>query len=68
MCNKAITKNGETLESVPDCYKNQKLFNQAVVHAKEFVPECYKTQEMLNKVVHRYLYVFDSVPDQYKTQ
>ena len=61
MCNKAIVENGGTLESIPCCYKNQKLYNQAVdnyVHGLEFVPECYKTEEMCDKAVNRcFLYL-----------
>ena len=47
MCGKAILENGETLESVPDWYKNQQMRDKALdnnLNALEFVPECYKTQ------------------------
>ena len=30
MCDKAILENGGTLESVPNCYKNQQMFDKAV--------------------------------------
>ena len=30
MCDKAILKNGRTLTSVPDCYKNQQMRDKAV--------------------------------------
>ena len=53
MCNKVILENGETLKSVPDCYKNQEMCNKAVdnyPHAWEFVPKCYKTQKCVIKV------------------
>ena len=43
---KAILENGGTLESVPDCYKNQDICNKSVDNysqALEFVLECYKT-------------------------
>ena len=30
MCGKAILENGGTLKSVPDCYKNQEMCNEAV--------------------------------------
>ena len=30
MCNKAIIENGESLKSVPDCYKNRGMCNKAV--------------------------------------
>ena len=54
MCNKAILENCGTLNSLPDCYKNQEMCNKAVEnypHALEFVPECYKTQKMCDKSV-----------------
>ena len=35
--------------------------------AKKFVPECYKTSEMNDKAAATCPFVFDSVPDQYKT-
>ena len=43
ICDKAILENGGTLKPVPDCYKNQERYNQAVEnypHALEFVPQC----------------------------
>ena len=42
MCEKAVLKNGGTLKSVPDCYKNQEMCNKAVDnyrHTLEFVPK-----------------------------
>ena len=30
MCDKAILENDGTLESVPDCYKNQQMCDKAV--------------------------------------
>ena len=47
-------ENGETLQSVLDCYKNQVMYNKAVdnyPHALEFVPECYKTQKCVRKLL-----------------
>ena len=41
----AIFTNGETLKSVPDCYKYQEMCNKTVEnypHALEFFPECYR--------------------------
>ena len=55
MCEKAIVEKGATLKSVPDCYKNQEMWNKAVdnyPHTLEFVPECLVTQEMCDKVVN----------------
>ena len=43
MCDKSIIENGETLKSVPDCYKNQEICNKVVEnhpHALKFVPKC----------------------------
>ena len=43
MCDKGILENDGTLESIPDCYKNQQMCDKAVdndPHAHEFVPEC----------------------------
>ena len=58
---KTIPENGETLNSVPDCNKNQEMCNKTVdnsPHALEFFPECYKTQEMCDKVLNRcFLYL-----------
>ena len=54
MCDKAILENSGTSKSVPDCYKDQEMYNKAVgsyPHALEFVPKCYKTQNMCNKAV-----------------
>ena len=33
----------------------------------KYITECCKNQEMCNKAVHRCFFVFDSIPDQYKT-
>ena len=33
----------------------------------KFVPECYKIKES-HKAVHRCFFVFDFIPDEYKTQ
>ena len=42
MCDKAILENDGTLKSLPDCFKNQEMFNKAVGgnyrHTLEFVP------------------------------
>ena len=35
--------------------------------AIKFVPECYKIKES-HKAVHRCFFVFDFIPDEYKTQ
>ena len=44
MCDGAILENGGTLKSVPYCYKNQEMCNNAVDnYPHEFFRECYKT-------------------------
>ena len=44
MCDEAILENGGTLKSVPYCYKNQEMCNNAVDnYPHEFVRECYET-------------------------
>ena len=50
---------------------NQKMCDKAVdTHSStiEYVPELFKTQEIGNREVHRYFFVFDSLPDQSKAQ
>ena len=68
---KAILENGGTLKSVPDRYKNQEMYNNAVdnyPHALEFVPECFMTQEMCDKAVNTHSSTIELVPECYKTQ
>ena len=71
MCDKAILENGGTLNSVPDCYKNQEISNKAVndyPHALEFVSEYYKSQNMCNQAVDTYHYTIKFVSKCHKTQ
>ena len=67
MCDKAILENGGTLESIPNCYKNQEeMCNKAVdnyLHALEFVAECYKTQKMCNNAADTYPSTIKFVPE-----
>ena len=49
-----VIENGEILDSVSDCCKNQQMCHKAVnTHPStiQFVPECYKTQEISDKTV-----------------
>ena len=49
MCDKTILENCITLESVPDCYKNQEIYNKAVNnyhYALKLAPICYITQKI----------------------
>ena len=65
MCNKTILENGETLKSVPDCYKNP---HDNYPHALEFKPEYYMTQNMCEKAVDTHPYTIKFTPECYKTQ
>ena len=68
MFDKVILENGGTLKSVPDCYKNQEMFNKVVgnhLHALEFVP---KTQNMCDKAVNAYSPTIKFVPECFVTQ
>ena len=64
------------LRFIPNCYKNQKMFNKTVdtsPSATQFVSEWYRTNKRGDKTVDicRFVFdsfVFDSVPDPYKTQ
>ena len=65
-CDKAILENSGTLNSVPDCYKNQEMCNKAVDncrHALELVPEWYKTHKMCDKAVNTYASRLKFVPE-----
>ena len=45
------------------CVKNVNDYPSAI----QFVPECYQAQEMRVRAVNTRSFVFDSVPDRYKT-
>lgn len=48
MLDEAIIENGETLECVPDFYKNQQMYDKSVDNyprALKFVPDCYESQK-----------------------
>ena len=71
MHDNAILENGGTLNSVPDCYKNQEMCNKAVdhyPHALEFVLNYYMTQKMSGKVVNTHSSTIQFVSECYKTQ
>ena len=71
MCDKAILQIGGTLESIPDCCKNQQMCDKAVDNyprVLKFVPDCYKTQNMCDKTVNTYPSTIQYVPDRFKTQ
>ena len=70
MCAKALQQNARTLESIPDCYKNQLMCDKAVdnyPHALKFVSNCCMTQKICDKAVHAYHSTTKFVPDRYET-
>ena len=71
MCNRATLENGRTLESVPNQYKTQQMWNKAVnnyAHALKPVLDWYKTQGMCIKAVDNNPSTIKYVLDQFKTQ
>ena len=71
MCDKAILENGGTLNSVPDCYKNQEMCNTIAdnyPHALEFVSECYMTHKICDKAVNTCPSTIKFVPEYFMTQ
>ena len=71
MCNKAVDDYSHTLEFVPECYKTQKMCDKPVntyPSTIKLVSECFVTQGMYDKAVNKCFFVFDSIPDLYKTQ
>ena len=68
---KDIFENGGTLQSVPNCYKNQQIcdINQQILdnylQVLKCVAKCYKAQKTCDEAVDKCPFVFDSVPDQY---
>ena len=84
MWDEVFLKNVGTLQSIPDCYKNQTC-NETVdnyAHQLEFAPDCYKTPKMSDKVIDTYPsaiqnllkavdsdpFLFAPVLDQFKNQ
>ena len=53
LINIRLSKNGGTLKFVPDCYKYQDMYNEAVdnyPYALQFLSECYKTKKSVIKL------------------
>ena len=68
--NKAGNNYYHTLKFVSESFMTQKMCDKAFDNYPstiKYVPEYYKTHEMF-KAVHRCFFVFDSIPDQYKTR
>ena len=64
-------ENGGMLRFIPNCYKNQKMCDKAIVnyfHPLEFAPDCYKTRNMSDKAVDTYPSAMQFASDGYKTQ
>ena len=70
MCNKAVDNYPHTLAFVPECFMTQKMCDKAVNTYP--IKDLFLNATTFNKCVInqliRYLFVFDSVPDWYKTQ
>ena len=70
MCVQVVLENGGMLMFNPNCYKKQKMCDNAgnsYVHALRSVPDCYNTQKMCNKAVSAYRFAMQFVPDRYST-
>ena len=70
MCNKAVDNYPDALKFVSECYKIKKIWYKVVDTCPttiKYVSESYKTHETCYKAVHR-VFLFDYIPDQYKTQ
>ena len=70
MCNKAILKNGGTLEFVHERYKSQEMYDKAVntcLFVFVSVPDRWKTQEMCNGVVFKDTLLLISCPKIHKS-
>ena len=66
-----LLENGGTLQSVPDCYKNQQMCHKSIdnyLYALKFVPHCYMTQKMCDEVLNTYSSTIQFVPECYLTQ
>ena len=72
ICDKVVDNYLHALEFVPDCYITSKMCDKAVnTHpfTIEYVSVQFKAQEMYDKaVIIRCVFVFDSIPDWYKTK
>ena len=64
-CNKAVDNFSHALEFVSECYRTQNMFDQTI--DTYFLP-CFMIPEMCDKAINGCFFVFNSIPDQYKTQ
>ena len=72
MWDKAVGNYTHALKFAPNCYITTKKMRDKAINAYlsniEYVFAQFKTQEMCDKAVDKWAFVFDSVPDQHKTQ
>ena len=64
-------ENGGMLRFIPNCHKNQRMCDKAIVNyftPLKFVPDCYKTRNMSDKAVDTYPSAMQFASDGYKTQ
>ena len=66
MCNKAVDNYPHALEFVSECYKSQCVIKLLIFIFLQY--NLFLNTIILKKCVHRCFFVFDSIPDQYKTQ
>ena len=68
---KSVDNYLHALEIVPECYETQKCVTKLPVNTFsstiEYIPDQFKTQEICDKALDKCLFVFYSVPNQYKT-
>ena len=70
MCNEKVDNYPHSLQVVPERYKAQNMFGKTVItysSTMKFVPKYFMTHKMCYKAANRF-FLFDSVPDQCKTQ
>ena len=71
MCDKAILENGGTLKSVPNCYKNQQMFDKAVeiyTLMNQNLLLNANTQKMCDKAVDTCPTTIKYAPDRFNTR
>ena len=70
MCKKAIEQASWVLENVPDHFKREEMYNDAMCiepYTLYNAPDHFKMQEMCNKAVHIEPCSLVFVPDHFKT-
>ena len=66
-CNGAVHVEPILLAYVPDRFKTQGMYSEAVRN-KLFLPNLFKTMEICNKIMHTMPKAFHHIPDRFKIQ